>query len=247
MSYDIDEGLYRESVQTVIEQTAPRRSDIPRPDRPPRFHPRQRFLRVWAFFVGVVVHIYVWDVFLTRFALMRWYVRRTAMTRWVKIARRFRLLALQLGGMQIKLGQFLSSRADIIPDAVRHELAGLQDEVPAAPAGHVLERILEEFDEPPSTLFRHFEQQAVAAASLGQVHYATLHDGREVAVKVQRPHIEEIIEIDLSAVAWVVRLIKNYAPIRRAPNWSSCSKNLPRYYDRSWTTSRKRAMPNSFV
>ena len=188
---------------------------VPRPSVAPLFHPRERFLRVSAFFLRVVIHIYFWDIFLARFSLTRWYVRRTAQARWVRLARRFRGLALELGGMQIKLGQFLSSRADIVPEAVRRELAGLQDEVPPAPAGHVLEVIIEELGAPPSELFLRFEQEAVAAASLGQVHYATLHDGREVAVKVQRPYIDKIIEVDLSAVAWVARLIKNYPPIRR--------------------------------
>jgi predicted unusual protein kinase regulating ubiquinone biosynthesis (AarF/ABC1/UbiB family) len=192
----------RRPAPQIPDQTA-----VPRPSAAPQFHPRQRFLRVSAFFLGVVLHIYIWDVFLARFSLLRWYVRRTATRRWVRIARRFRVLALELGGMQIKLGQFLSSRADIVPDAVRRELAGLQDEVPPAPAGHVLEVIIEELGAPPSELFLRFDQEAVAAASLGQVHFATLHDGREVAVKVQRPFIDRIIEVDLSAVAWVVRLI----------------------------------------
>lgn len=188
---------------------------VPRPTEPPRFRPRERFLRVSSFFLGVVIHIYIWDIFLARFALFRWYVQRTMLRRWVSIARHFRMIAVELGGMQIKLGQFLSSRADIIPDVVRRELTGLQDEVPPAPAGHVLEVILEELGAPPSEIFRSFETDCVAAASLGQVHYAVLHDGREVAVKVQRPWIDKIIEVDLSAVTWVVRLIKNYPPIRR--------------------------------
>jgi predicted unusual protein kinase regulating ubiquinone biosynthesis (AarF/ABC1/UbiB family) len=194
----------------IPDQTALHRASVA-----PTFHPRQRFLRVSAFFFGVVAHIYFWDIFLARFGLLRWYVRRSATRRWTQMARRFRGMALELGGMQIKLGQFLSARADVVPEAVRRELAGLQDEVPPAPAGHVLEVILAELGAPPSELFTHFEQEAVAAASLGQVHFATLHDGREVAVKVQRPFIDQIIEVDLSAVAWVVRLIKNYPPIRR--------------------------------
>lgn len=188
---------------------------VPRPTEPPRFRPRERFLRVSSFFLGVVIHIYIWDIFLARFAIFRWYVQRTMLRRWVSIARRFRMMAVELGGMQIKLGQFLSSRADIIPDVVRRELTGLQDEVPPASASHVLEVILEELGAPPSEIFRSFETDCVAAASLGQVHYAVLHDGREVAVKVQRPWIDKIIEVDLSAVTWVVRLIKNYPPIRR--------------------------------
>jgi predicted unusual protein kinase regulating ubiquinone biosynthesis (AarF/ABC1/UbiB family) len=188
---------------------------VPRASVAPEFHPRKRFLRVSSFFLGVVIHIYVWDIFLARFSLLRWAVRRSASRRWVRMARQFRVLSLELGGMQIKLGQFLSSRADVVPEAVRRELAGLQDEVPPAPAGHVLEVIIEELGAPPSELFLSFSQDAVAAASLGQVHYATLHDGREVAVKVQRPYIEQIIEVDLSALAWVIRLVKNYPPIRR--------------------------------
>lgn len=198
------------SIQATDTTTA-----VPRPTEPPRFRPRERFLRVSSFFLGVVIHIYIWDIFLARFAIFRWYVQRTMLRRWVNIARRFRMMAVELGGMQIKLGQFLSSRADIIPDVVRRELTGLQDEVPPAPAGHVLEVILEELGAPPSEIFRSFETECVAAASLGQVHYAVLHDGREVAVKVQRPWIDKIIEVDLSAVTWVVRLIKNYPPIRR--------------------------------
>jgi predicted unusual protein kinase regulating ubiquinone biosynthesis (AarF/ABC1/UbiB family) len=181
----------------------------------PDFRPRERFIRVSSFFLGVVAHIYILDVFLARFTLTRWYVRRTQMQRWVRLARRFRYLALQLGGMQIKLGQFLSARADVVPEPVRRELAGLQDEVPAAPATHVLEVIVNELGAPPQHIFRDFDEQAVAAASLGQVHYATLEDGRAVAVKVQRPFIERIIEVDLSALTWVVRLIKNYPPIKR--------------------------------
>jgi predicted unusual protein kinase regulating ubiquinone biosynthesis (AarF/ABC1/UbiB family) len=197
------------------ESPIPDQTSLPRPSAAPQFNPRQRFLRVSAFFLGVVAHIYLWDIFLARFALLRWFVRRSSTRRWVRMARRFRVLALELGGMQIKLGQFLSSRADIVPEPVRRELAGLQDEVPPAPAGHVLEVIIEELGAPPSELFLRFDQEAVAAASLGQVHFATLHDGREVAVKVQRPFIEQIIEVDLSAIAWVIRLIKGYPPIRR--------------------------------
>ncbi|MBX0327558.1 AarF/ABC1/UbiB kinase family protein [Oscillochloris sp. ZM17-4] len=198
------------SQPTPIDHTA-----TPPPSAPPQFRPRERFLRVLLFFLGVVAHIYIWDIFLQRFALMRWYVRRTQMRRWATIARRFRTMAIELGGMQIKLGQFLSSRADIVPQEVRRELAGLQDEVPPAPPGHVLEVILEELGALPSQIFETFEPEAVAAASLGQVHFATLKSGRLVAVKVQRPYIEKIIEVDLSAVTWVVRLIKNYPPIRR--------------------------------
>ena len=201
-----------------VEIAPPAPTSTPQPSASPQFHPRERFLRVSLFFLGVVVHIYVWDIFLPRFALARWYVRRTQMRRWKRIARGFRIMALELGGMHIKFGQFLSSRADIVPQEVRRELIGLQDEVPPASPSHVLEVILEELGAPPAQIFQSFDPHAVAAASLGQVHFAILKNGREVAVKVQRPYIDKIIEVDLSAVSWVVRLIKNYPPIRRRAN-----------------------------
>jgi predicted unusual protein kinase regulating ubiquinone biosynthesis (AarF/ABC1/UbiB family) len=202
-------------VKNVIEQENTRQRGVPQAASAPAFRPRERFFRVSFFFLGVLAHIFFWDIFLARFGLLRWYVQRTAQRRWAAQARRFRYLALRLGGIHIKLGQFLSARADIIPDTVRRELSGLQDEVPPAPGAYVLDRIIEDMGAPPNELFLQFEHQAVAAASLGQVHFARLHNGREVAVKVQRPHIEEIVDVDLSALLWVLRLIKDYRPIRR--------------------------------
>jgi predicted unusual protein kinase regulating ubiquinone biosynthesis (AarF/ABC1/UbiB family) len=203
------------ATNNTTNQTPKKRQAVPRPRTAPKFNPRARFLRSFLFWLRVVAQTYVWDIFLTRFFITRWYVRRHAMDRWMKIARRFRRLAISMGGMQIKLGQFLSSRADIIPDPIRFELAGLQDEVPGAPASHVLELIMEEHGQHPDDLFLSFDQESVAAASLGQVHYATLHDGSSVAVKVQRPYIEEIIDVDLSAVKWILRLIKDYPLVRK--------------------------------
>ncbi|HEU5012586.1 MAG TPA: AarF/ABC1/UbiB kinase family protein [Roseiflexaceae bacterium] len=189
----------------------------PQPDPLPplNIHPRWRFARISWFFLRVVLHVFIVDIQLGRFRLTRWYVRRTALQRWRIIARRFRDLAVQMGGVQIKLGQFLSARADILPAAITDELAGLQDEVPAAPLPYILARIMEELHAPPEQLFACFDPTPVAAASLGQVYFGTLHDGREVAIKVQRPRIDELVKVDLSAVRWVVRLIKNYPLIRR--------------------------------
>jgi predicted unusual protein kinase regulating ubiquinone biosynthesis (AarF/ABC1/UbiB family) len=188
---------------------------ISAPGTTPAFRPRARFVRAFTFFLRIVIHIYIWDILLGRFPLIRWYVHNSATRRWAKLARKFRTLAVELGGIHIKLGQFISARADIVPDAVRYELKGLQDEVPAAPTSHVLQRITSDLGAPPSELFLQFDESPVAAASLGQVHFARLPNGREVAVKVQRPHIEEIVEIDLSALRWVLNIIKDYRPLRR--------------------------------
>ena len=185
------------------------------PLAPYRLARRRRFLRVAWFFFGVIAHVYLFDILMGRFRLTRWWSRRSGLARYRKMAREFRGLAGRMGGVLIKLGQFLSSRADVLPSAITDELAGLQDEVPPAPLPYILQIIAAELGAPPEHLFAAFDPQPVAAASLGQVYYAALPDGREVAVKVQRPRIDELVEIDLSAVHWAVRLVKNYPLIRR--------------------------------
>ncbi|HWQ13555.1 MAG TPA: AarF/UbiB family protein [Roseiflexaceae bacterium] len=182
---------------------------------PFRIHRRRRFLRVLWFFLGVIAHVAVFDIFFGKFALTRWWSRRSGVARYRRMARAFRRLAVRLGGVLIKLGQFLSARADILPAAITDELAGLQDEVPPAPLPYALQTIYEELGAHPDALFAAFAPAPVAAASLGQVYYAELQDGRPVAVKVQRPRIDEIVETDLRAVHWAVRLVKNYPLIRR--------------------------------
>jgi predicted unusual protein kinase regulating ubiquinone biosynthesis (AarF/ABC1/UbiB family) len=182
---------------------------------PLQFHRQRRFLRVSWFFLGIIIHVFLIDILGNRFRLTRWYARRSGMRRWVGMARSFRGLAIQLGGVLIKLGQFLSARADILPTEITDELAGLQDEVPPAPLGYILQIIQEELQAHPNELFGQFDPTPVAAASLGQVYRGELTDGRRVAIKVQRPRIDEIVEIDLSAVLWAIRIVKNYPTIRR--------------------------------
>jgi predicted unusual protein kinase regulating ubiquinone biosynthesis (AarF/ABC1/UbiB family) len=182
---------------------------------PLNIRPRWRFLRISWFFLRVIIQVFFLDILLGRWAITRWYVRRTAMARWVRIARGFRGVAAQMGGVLIKLGQFLSSRADILPVQITNELAGLQDEVPPAPLPYVLATIVDELGASPAQLFAQFVPTPVAAASLGQVFFGQLHDGRNVAIKVQRPRIDEIVEIDLRAVEWAIRVIRNYGPIKR--------------------------------
>ncbi len=198
-------------VQTITNPTTDRLPLAPPPDLPPlRFYRRRRFLRISWFFFRVIAHVFFFDILLGRWRLTRWYARRSGLARWRGIARRFRGLAGQMGGVLIKLGQFLSSRADILPAAITDELAGLQDEVPPAPLPYILATIVAECGAPPDALFAEFNPTPVAAASFGQVYFAVLRDGREVAIKVQRPRIEEIVDVDLRAVQWAVRIIRNY-------------------------------------
>jgi predicted unusual protein kinase regulating ubiquinone biosynthesis (AarF/ABC1/UbiB family) len=202
-------------VQTITKPTSGAPPAPPANLPPLRIHPRWRFFRIALFFLGVIMHIYLIDILGNRFTLTRWYARRSGTQRWRSMARGFRRLAVQMGGVLIKLGQFLSARADILPAEITDELAGLQDEVPPAPLPYILQIVQEELGTAPAEVFARFDPAPVAAASIGQVHFGALHDGREVAIKVQRPRIEEIVEIDLSAVRWAVRLVKDYPLIRR--------------------------------
>lgn len=116
----------------------------------------------------------------------------------------------RLGPIFVKFGQVLSTRRDLLPPDIADELARLQDRVPPFP-GEVAVAIIERaLGQPLAAVFAHFERVPVASASIAQVHFATLHDGREVAVKVLRPGILPVIEKDLALMrtmaAWVERL-----------------------------------------
>src|SRR5206468_1666434 len=112
----------------------------------------------------------------------------------IKVLTEFRHTAIQLGVLMIKLGQFLSSRADLLPDQALTVLGSLQDEVPPAPFEHVVSVIESELGKPVEEIFSVLERKCTAAASLGQVHKAVLAStGETVAVKVQRPNIDQLV------------------------------------------------------
>jgi predicted unusual protein kinase regulating ubiquinone biosynthesis (AarF/ABC1/UbiB family) len=120
-----------------------------------------------------------------------------------------------LGPTFVKLGQILSTRADLLPPAYLDALARLQDQVEPFPYEDVERTIREELGVRVSHAFVEFDKLPIAAASLGQVHRAVLRGGREVAVKVQRPDIREQIEKDLSAFHEIAAVIDR---IGAAPN-----------------------------
>ncbi|WP_017753860.1 ABC1 kinase family protein [Calidifontibacillus oryziterrae] len=132
---------------------------------------------------------------------------------------RMRKTAFRLKGVIVKIGQFLSMRQDILPKAFTLELAGLQDELPTAPLPAIkrlLENELKNFNTP---IFKHFEEDAIAAASLAQVHKAFLFDGTEVAVKVIRPGIEKLARIDLATIGLVTKVIQRIPSLSRKMNF----------------------------
>ncbi len=113
-------------------------------------------------------------------------------------ARRLREALETLGPIFVKFGQVLSTRRDMLPLDIADELAKLQDRVPPFPPELAVKEIERSLGKPLGELFRTFENEPVASASIAQVHIATLHDGREVAVKVLRPGVEKAIARDLA-------------------------------------------------
>ena len=151
---------------------------------------RARYRRVVRYFSGVIAHFVWWEIIL-RAILGRRFVERSSARRWQRIARRYRILAVELGGVLIKLGQFLSVRVDVLPHVVTDELAGLQDEVPAEDLADIQAVIEAEYGQPMNQIFVWFAPQPEAAASLAQVHRARLLTGDDVVVKVQRPRYRD--------------------------------------------------------
>ena len=134
---------------------------------------RVRYLRVVWYFANTFAHLFWWDVIL-RSVLGSGFVDRSSSKRWQQLAQSFRRLAVDLGGVLIKLGQFLSVRVDVLPQVVTHELAGLQDEVPPVAPADVQALMEAEYGQPLEKIFSWFASQPEAAASLAQVHRARL-------------------------------------------------------------------------
>jgi len=123
----------------------------------------------------------------------------------------FRETAVELGVLMIKLGQFLSSRADLLPEQAIAVLSSLQDEVPPAPFAHVVSVIESELGKPIEDVFSILERKCTAAASLGQVHKAVLAStGEVVAVKIQRPNSDQLVRMDLRTLKFVIRVITRF-------------------------------------
>ncbi|HMZ06562.1 MAG TPA: AarF/UbiB family protein [Anaerolineales bacterium] len=180
---------------------------------------RVRYWRIVLFFARVTASIIFWDIFLRRIGLGAW-AKNTRPRRLQNIAIRFRALAIRLGGVMIKVGQFLSARLDVLPPEITDELSGLQDEVPPVDFEPIRLQTELELGSAIEKVFLTFEKEPVAAASLGQVHRAKLLPNEaeamgfeNVVVKILRPNIEQIVAVDMSAIRVVGGWLKRYKPV----------------------------------
>jgi predicted unusual protein kinase regulating ubiquinone biosynthesis (AarF/ABC1/UbiB family) len=177
---------------------------------------KSRYRRILRFAALALLQTWWFELALPKFGLKKM-VARGRMARYQKLARRFGALALDLGGLIIKAGQFASSRLDVLPKAITSELESLQDEVEPVPFERIKPQLETQLGFDLSLAYTSFETVPIAAASLGQVYRATLTDSlaqdfgsASVVVKVLRPGIEDIVEVDLKALRkvgqWLSRI-----------------------------------------
>ena len=182
---------------------------------------RARYRRILRFAAWYLAVTWLFELLLPRIGL-RGVAERTRASRMRRFARSFHALAIDLGGLMIKVGQYMSSRLDVLPPEITKELEGLQDEVPPVPFAAIRALAEAELGMPLERVFVEVEETPIAAASLGQAHRARLGpvDAADtgltgVVFKVQRPGIELIVDVDLAALrrvgGWLsrVRLVSN--------------------------------------
>jgi len=182
---------------------------------------RSRYRYLTGFFLQLALSLGFWEVLLPGIGL-RGLARRTRSSRYRRIARDFRLMAVRMGGVMIKVGQFLSARLDVLPAELTDELSGLQDEVPAENFESIRLLAEAELGSRLESVFEAFEPEPLAAASLGQVHRARLpadaaESGafRDVVVKIQRPGIGDLVDVDFAALRRFGGWLQHYRPLRK--------------------------------
>jgi predicted unusual protein kinase regulating ubiquinone biosynthesis (AarF/ABC1/UbiB family) len=177
---------------------------------------KSRYRRILRFAAFALIQTWWFELVLPKFGLKRWVAARR-IARYRAMARRFSVLAASLGGLIIKAGQFASSRLDVLPAAITAELESLQDDVAPEPFDTIRALIDNELSMPFDLAFAEFDESPIAAASLGQAYRARLAPSlandfgvTNVVIKVLRPGIEDIVEVDLRALrrigGWLSRI-----------------------------------------
>jgi predicted unusual protein kinase regulating ubiquinone biosynthesis (AarF/ABC1/UbiB family) len=181
-----------------------------------KYSRRRRFFDIWAFVLIWLAWLWLnskdWS-YKGGVSEEKKVVRRRFQAVWV------RETLLELGPTFIKVGQLFSTRADLFPAEFVEELSKLQDKVPAFSYEQVEAIVEQDLGKNVEELFRSFDPVPLAAASLGQVHKAQLHSGPEVVVKVQRPGLRKLFEIDLQILKGIARYFQNHPKWGRGRDW----------------------------
>jgi len=198
-----DDMAWRRSVETVRWVV---RREVPELTRPRRLPGGTRVLRV-ARHLGTAVA--AWAIGARR---------RGGSESKADISRRLRLAAEHLGPTYIKLGQIISSGEGLFPEELVAEFKKCRDQVPPEPWSSVRTVVESELGRPIGEVFREFDTAPLAAASIAQVHAATLHTGERVVVKVQRPAVSTLVHADLKVMAWLAPFLVGRIPIASLAN-----------------------------
>ena len=193
-------------------------ASVPKPVRRSRFANWARSNMLWrSYRVGLLLFRTLYIINRERSRVVRARQRGDDVARpnvgaLIGILREFRSAAIDLGGLLIKLGQFLGARADLLPQEALDVLGTLHDEVPPERFEDILTVLEAELQAPWQAVFASIDPQPSGAASIGQVHLARLRDGRVVALKIQRPGIARIIQTDLRTLRFVLDVVRRLAP-----------------------------------
>lgn len=221
MSVPLDNSIHAEPPPKPINQTGVARLRQPYGGKAYRWNRKnysrqRRFLDIWAFVLTWLTWLWLdskqWSYW-GSFTEEKKNARRRAQAIWV------RETLLDLGPTFIKVGQLFSTRADLFPAEYVEELSKLQDKVPAFSYEQAEEIVEEDLGKPVEKLFLSVDPIPLAAASLGQVHKAQLHSGADVVIKVQRPGLKKLFEIDLAILRGIARYFQNHPRWGKGRDW----------------------------
>jgi predicted unusual protein kinase regulating ubiquinone biosynthesis (AarF/ABC1/UbiB family) len=225
--YEVGEIVKRRQGEVIelIPVTEPRFLDLPMPEPPAQYNPHDEIkghgLRGWWRALHIIWTFGLYHLFVYSYH-RGWFIGKKDESEEKHLQWQAQWLSrqlLKLGPTFIKIGQAISTRADLLPLPYIKELSKLQDSVPAFPNQDAMATIERELRRAIPDLFAEIEPEPIAAASLGQVYRGRLHSGQTVAIKVQRPHLQDIINFDLAVLRRIARFMNRFPRLTRGVDW----------------------------